>query len=200
MNDIILKGYIKDIKPSHTIQAIEFEQAKLIVPRNNGVEDTLNIKFKKYSNKYKENDVVSLRGNIRSYSYKVAEDRNKVNIYVFTYFDTPEEDENISNRVILDGRICKIAELRHTKSDRDNLHLIIANNIISEDTSKRLNSYIPCIAWNTLARKISKLPVNTKIKIEGTLQSREHKQLQDDGEYKICVTHEVRISSFEVLD
>lgn len=198
MNEVLLKGYIKDIEPSHTIQGVQFDKANIIVPRGTGSEDILNIKFKRFSNRYKENDLVFLKGNVRSYSYKVAENKNKVNIYVFTYFDIPEKD--CSNKVYLDGRICKMGDIRKTKSGKDNLHFIIANNIVSEDSTKRLNSYIPCIAWGNLARDMSKLSINTKLKVEGMLHSREHRQLQDNGEYNICVAHEIFVTSFEVFD
>ena len=160
MNKVTLQGIIKDIEPSHTIDNISYNKARLIVQRSNGREDVLNLKFKKFSNPYKENDTISLTGNIRSYSYKVDSTKNKVNIYVFTYFDAPEIES--SNQVELDGRICKMNELRTTKQGKHNVHFIVANNIVSDDSTKRLNSYIPCIAWGKLAHELSNLPVNTQ--------------------------------------
>lgn len=198
MNSIILKGYIKDIEPSHTIEGVEFNKAHLIVKRDNGKEDILNIKFKKFTNKYQENDLIFLKGNIRSYSYKVQGNKNKVNIYVFTYFDVPEEDVN--NKVEIDGRICKIDPIRKTKAGKHNIHFIVANNITSETSDKRLNSYIPCIAWGKLAKEISKLDVSTKIKLNGELHSREHRRMLADGNYEICVAHELFVTSYEVLN
>lgn len=198
MNNITLKGYIKDIEPSHTIEGVEFNKAHLIVKRDNGKEDILNIKFKKFTNRYQENDLIFLKGNIRSYSYKVQGDKNKVNIYVFTYFDVPEED--INNRADIDGRICKIDPIRKTKAGKQNIHFIVANNIVSENSDKRLNSYVPCIAWGKLAKEISNLSVNTKIKLNGELHSREHRRTLDDGNYEICVAHELFVTSYEVLN
>lgn len=198
MNNITLKGYIKDIEPSHTIEGVEFNKAHLIVKRDNGKEDILNIKFKKFTNKYQENDLIFLKGNIRSYSYKVQGNKNKVNIYVFTYFDVPEED--INNRADIDGRICKIDPIRKTKAGKHNIHFIVANNIVSENSDKRLNSYIPCIAWGKLAKEISKLSVNTKIRLNGELHSREHRRTLDDSNYEICVAHELFVTSYEVLN
>lgn len=198
MNTINLKGYLKDILPSHTIEGVEFNKAHLIVKRSNGKEDILDIKFKKLTNKYKENDLVFLKGNIRSYSYKVLGNKNRVNIYVFTYFDVPENECN--NQAELDGRICKIDPIRRTKTGKNNIHFIVANNITSESSDKRLNSYIPCIAWGKLARELSKLSVNTKIKLNGELHSREHRRMLDDGTYELCVAHELFVTSYEVLD
>lgn len=201
MNDIVLKGILKDIESSHSIDGISFDKAKLITKRSNGDEDVINLRFKTFSNKYKENDEIALKGNIRSYSYKVAEDKNKVVIYVFTYFDEPEEvEESVTNKVVLDGRICKINELRTVKNNKQNIHFILANNLTSTDGTKRLNSYIPCIAWNNLAREMSKLSVNTKLQLKGELHSREYKKIHDNGEVEIRVAHELMVLGYEVLE
>lgn len=198
MNEVILKGYMKDIAPSHTIGGIEFDKAKLIVQRNTGVEDVVELKFKKLTNKYKENDLVFLKGNVRSYSYKVENNHNKVNIYVFTYFDVPEEDD--SNKVLLEGRICKIDTLRKTKQGKNNIHFIVANNIVSENSDKRLNSYIPCIAWGSLAKEISKLKVSDKVRVVGELHSRECRKSTDDGDYQCWIAHEIFVKNIEVFE
>ena len=199
MNKIILSGQLRNIEYSHQIEDIVFNKALLIVPKENGQEDVINLKFKAFSNPYKENDRINIEGNIRSYSYKVDENKNKVIIYVFTYFDRPENEE-IINHVELDGRICKINDLRVTQSGKHNVHFILANNLISSDNSKRLNSYIPCIAWGNLAKELSKLTVNTKLKVIGTLHSREHKKILDNGEIELRVAHELVIDHFEVIE
>lgn len=200
MNEIILNGIIKDIQHSHNIDGIDFDKAKLITKRDDGREDVINLRFKSFTNKHKENDEIFIKGNLRSYSYKVSEDKNKVVIYVFTYFDEPEIDELVNNKVTIDGRICKINDLRTTKNGKHNVHFIIANNLISVDKSKRLNSYIPSIAWGNVAKEISKLNVNTKIKLYGRLQYREHKKIYENGEMEIRGAHELVVTDYEVLD
>ena len=122
MNKQILKGLIRNIQPSHKINNIEYDQADLLVSRQNGKDDVISIKFKKYSNRYKEGDLIELTGNIRSYSQKLPNGKNKVNLYVFTYFDVPEED--LTNHFELDGRICKIEPLRRTKDGKPNIQRI----------------------------------------------------------------------------
>lgn len=202
MNKINLKGILTTIEPSHVIQGIEFNKAHLIVSRTDGKEDVLNIRFKKFSNPYEENQEVTLTGNIRSYSSKQPDGRNKVELYVFTYFDMPElneDDQEDVNSLELDGRICKIEPLRITKGGKHNLHLILANNLIVSDGKKKLNSYIPCIAWGQEAVELSKLPVNSKLKIKGELHSREYKKILEDGSFEFRVAHECVIKSFEVI-
>ena len=197
MNEIILSGTIKNIQHSHSIGEVEFDKAQLICTRDNGREDVINLKFKSFSNPYKNNEQISIKGNIRSYSYKTEDDGNRVIIYVFTYFDQPSQEEVDGAKI--DGRICKINPLRKTKSGKQNIHFIIANNLHSQDNTKRLNSYIPCIAWGSVAKKIQDLSVNTKIKLIGQLHSREHKKRMDNGELEIRLAHEFVVTSFEVI-
>lgn len=200
MNSCILKGILKDIEPSHSIGDVTFDKAKLLVKRASGQEDLINLRYKSFSNKYKDGDCISIKGNLRSYSYKVSEDKNKVVIYVFTYFDEPEEDLDCNNIIQIDGRICKINPIRTNKNGKHNIHFILANNIVNEDSTRRLNSYIPCIAWGTLAKELNKLSVNTQLKVVGELHSREHKKIHNDGEVEIRVAHELHVSSFEVIE
>lgn len=200
MNNAVFNGILKDIQPSHTIDGISFDKAKLICKRDNGKEDVINLRFKSFSNKYNDNDEVCIKGNVRSYSYKISEDKNKVIIYVFTYFDKPDEEELINNKVDIDGRICKINDLRTTRDGKHNLHFILANNLHSTDGHKRLNSYIPCIVWGKMATEMSKLTVNTKVQLQGTLQSREHKKIYADGSMELRVAHELVVYGYEVIE
>lgn len=141
MNTITLKGIIKDIKYSHNINDIEYYKANLLVPRDNGKEDVINIKFKRFSNPYKDGDEIRLKGNIRTFSQQ-KNNKNYVEVYVFTYMDTPDKEEN--NLVELDGRICKKESIRKTKDGKDVLDFILANNISNDKSS--LNAYIPIVA------------------------------------------------------
>lgn len=204
MNKISLKGIIRNIQPSHNINDIEYDKADIVVTRKDGKEDVLNLRFKRFSNRYKDNQEISLRGNIRSYSKQLENGKNKVELYIFTYFDPPELDENdmeISNKFEVDGRICKIDEIRTTKDGKQNIHFTLANNLIIEETNQKLNSYLPCIAWGKLARKIAELKVNDKIEISGELHSREYKKIinQETGEFEFRVAHECVINSITIL-
>ena len=58
MNKISLRGYLRDIQYSHNVGDIEYEKANLICPNSFGKdEDIISLKYKKYSNKYKEGDL-----------------------------------------------------------------------------------------------------------------------------------------------
>ena len=197
MNKLILKGILRNIRPSHTIGGIAYDQADIICARDAIHSDSLSLKFKKYCNKYNDGDMIEISGNIRSYSEKLKNGKNKVNLYVFTYFDLPDIDA--TNHFEVDGRICKIDELRYTSSGKCSIHFIVANNLIIEETNQKLNSYLPCIAWGNLARRIAELHVNDKILITGEFHSREYKKKLDNDEYEFKVAHELFVKSFEVL-
>ena len=199
MNEIKLKGFIRDIKPSHVINGIEYDKANLIVPRENGVEDVINIRFKKFSNFYRENQEIDLIGNVRSYSQQMDNGKNKVDIYVFTYFDRPDNEPTNNNEFEADGRICKLDDIRVLKNGKSNVHFILANNLEFGDNGQKLNSYLPCIAWGKLAKQIRNMKVNDKIKIRGKLQSREYKKFYAENEFDIKVAHEVYVDSIDII-
>lgn len=202
MNTIRLKGILQNIQDSHTINGIEFCKANMLVKRTDNSEDILNIRFKKFSQHYDENQEVTFSGNVRSYSSKLDNGKNKVELYVFTYFDQPDLDENdceYVNFLEVDGRICKVDELRVNRSKKKSIHLILANNLIVSDGAKKLNSYIPCIAKGEIAEELSKLHVNSKIKINGQLHSRQYRKMLEDGTFEFRIAHEVEITSFEQI-
>ena len=201
MNIIILKGYFRDIQPSHIIEGVEYCKSDFIVKNNHtGQDDVISLKFKKFSNKYKDGDYAEIYGNLRSYSYKCEDGTNKVNIYVFTYQNILDVECDSDNYAKIDGRICKKDILRTTKSGKNNFHFTLANNIISENTNQKVNSYIPCVAWGKLAIEMSKLNVSDKIEVIGELHSREYKKQLDNNDIEIRVAHELIVKSFSLVE
>ena len=195
MNEIVLRGYLRDIDFSHYQGNIEYEKANLICPRLGGKEeDVISLRYKKYTNKYKEGDFIELIGNIRSYSSH-TNNKNNVQIYVFTYFDKPEEILN--DNLILDGRICKIEELRYSKTGVPYIHFILANNIFTPD-GKKINSYIPCICYAENANKILSLGVSAEIEIIGELHSHTYKKILSSNEVEFRVAHEVTVKEIKL--
>lgn len=201
MNTIILKGILKNIEYSHNINDIEYYKANLLISRANGKEDLINIKFKKFSlpsyiNQTSNNQEISLTGNIRTFSRKL-DDKNKVDVYVFTYFDEPDI-ENINNYCEIDGRICKKNALRKTIDGKDVLDFIIANNVSTNNQS--LNCYIPCVAWGKCAKMLDKLQIGDNVLIRGQLQSREYKKKISENDFEIRIAHEVSVNNFEKIN
>lgn len=195
MNIVKVKGLLRNIAFSHTIGDVEYCKAELLVPRENGKEDLLDIKFKKFSNTNEENSIVSLSGNIRTFTEKQGE-KNKVHHYIFTYFDIPEEDEDVLNEVVLSGRICKLGELTTLKNQKQLIRFVLANNI--EKGNSSLTSYLHCVAFGVTAKQMSELTVNDRIVIHGEFHSREYKKILDnEGNFEMKVAHEIFVKDFQ---
>lgn len=202
MNEVILKGMLRDITSSHVINGIEYDQANIITARSDGKEDILSLKFKKYTNVYEEGSVVELVGNLRSYSQRLPDGKNKVSLYIFTYFNPPETDtENyadLTNHVTLDGRICKIDPIVTTPNGKTNVHFVIANNIINNN--QKLNNYIPSVAWGKLALSLTDLKVSDKVLVHGELHSRTYRKILPDGDLELRTAHELLVTDLEILN
>lgn len=196
MNNVILRGYLRDIQFSHFQGDIEYEKANLICPRGGGQEeDIISLRYKKFVNKHVEGDFIEIKGNIRSYSTKV-DNKNNVQIYVFTYFDYPEEV--FVENTHIDGRICRINNLCYSSSNVPYIHFILANNIYTNN-GKKINSYIPCTAYGEQAVDLAKYSVNDFINVYGDLHSHCYTKLEnEDKEFKIA--HEIIVKRFEKKD
>lgn len=205
INNIVLKGLLRNVEFSHSIGDIQFYKANLVVKRNDGHEDVINIKCKKYIVADGEQDKqVELKGNIRSYTHKEG-DKNKVDIYVFTYFDKPDEIEldledshfNVNNYFTVEGRICKKNDLRIVDKSKETIHFILANTIANKD--RTLNNYLPCIAWGSMAKKINDMEIGKDAIIKGEIHSREYKKILDNGEIEIRIAHELLVKEIHEL-
>ena len=195
MNQVILNGTIWGISNSHMIGDVQYQKANLTVKNSNGRDSVITIQFKQFQGSMKNGEVVQVVGNLRSYSKKLDDDKNRVSIYVFTYFDQVDSDK--TNFVQIDGRLCKIEPMRYTNDGKNLIHFILANNIIQSGT--KLNSYIPCIAWGKCAKRISKCNINDTICLTGELRSREYKKPLLDNQFEIRVAHELVVNDFEEM-
>ena len=168
----------------------------------NGEEDVFQLRFKHFSNKYKDGQEIELEGNLRSYSEKLIDGKNKVSIYIFTYFDIPEtdaEDHEVINNFAIDGRICKLDQLRISATGKQSVHFILANNIITEGSHQKLNAYIPMVAFGQTAVEIANMHVSDKLLLHGNMNSRTYKKLLDNNELEFKVAYEGIVSDYELI-
>ena len=175
MNRIILRGRIDNIEFSHRINSNNFYKATL------SVQDSLDVIRIQFKNKcpYINGDFVELEGSIRSHTEKLADGKNRVNIYVFTQFNKPSNSYS-NNYFELDGRVCKTDKIRPTKHNQKHMHIILANNIFSYSGKQKLNNYIPVVGYDEFAEVLSKYKVNDRIIIKGFLHSRPYIKTEDD--------------------
>lgn len=179
MNEITLRGTIHNIEFSHKIKNTDFYKAIVEVENPNGGESNfITVKYKQSYCNYGEGDAVALKGNIRSYSYK-ENDKNKVNVYVFTYFDEPES--NATNEFKVDGRVCKINPLYTTKAGNYSLQFILANNLYDESRGLKFNSYLPVVCWGEEALRLSnELKINDIVEVTGSFHTRHYTKTIND--------------------
>lgn len=195
MNRIVLNGVMTNVQFSHNIGDVEFDKAEMIVKRETGQEDLINIKFKKFSNPYQNGQEVALVGNLRSFNESV-DGKDRVNQYVFTYFDSPEDSESdVVNHVEIDGRICKIGELTVLNNGKHIIRFIIANSI-SKGSSK-LTSYIHCVGFGVTAKKIAQFKLTDFVKVTGQFHSRTYKKFIDGDNFELRIAHEVFVKDIE---
>ena len=78
------------------------------------------------------------------------------------------------NQVWLRGTLCKPPILRRTPLGRDICDLLLAVN-----RRYRRADYLPCIAWGAIAQQTARLPVGSRLTVEGRVQSRGYTKTVD---------------------
>ncbi len=133
-------------------------------------------------------ECVKIEGQFRSYN-KREENRTRLVLSVFV-----EEFEIVDglyndNIISLEGYICKTPVYRKTPLGREVADILIAVNRPYGKTD-----YIPSIARGRNACYASELPIGTKIKVIGRIQSREYCRA---GEDEVRIAYEVSVSKIE---
>lgn len=95
-----------------------------------------------------------------------------------------------TNHIELTGYIGKTPYYRLTSLNKREIVdlLLVVNRKFGEV------DYIPCVVWDRNARYASELPVGTKIKVIGRIQSREYCR---QGEEEVRIAYEVSVSKIE---
>ena len=181
-NYVTVTGKVEsDFEFSHKSGNKSFYMTKIAVKRLSDVEDHIQLIVPEtlidtagdYVGK-----CVRVRGNYRSYNNR-GEQKNRVLLAVFTKeitFTDEEPDARKSNRVHLDGYICKTPVYRKTPKGREITDLFIAVN-----RPFRHSDYIPCICWGNNAVIASEYKVGDRVIFleesrAGNIQSRFPKQ------------------------
>ena len=200
-NYLVLIGkIISDKTFSHEIYGESFYVFNLEVPRLSGNEDIIPITI---SERLIENfDLtigrkVVIEGQFRSYnSYENEKNRLVLTVFAKDIIDYKEEqEENVSNEVVLNGYVCKKPIYRKTPFGRE-----ISDILLAVNRAYNKSDYIPCIAWGRNARFCENMEVGTEVKIVGRVQSRTYEKKFEDGRTEQRVAYEVSIGSLEVIN
>lgn len=200
-NHIVLVGKVtSDKRFSHEIYGEKFYVFDLSVPRLSGNSDIIPVTISErlmVNGELPLNTKVTVEGQFRSYN-SYGEGRNRLVLTVFAkdIIDYKEEqEENVSNEVVLNGYVCKKPIYRKTPFGRE-----ISDILLAVNRAYNKSDYIPCIAWGRNARFCENMEVGTEVKIVGRVQSRTYEKKFEDGRTEQRVAYEVSIGSLEVIN
>ena len=128
--------------------------------------------------------------------YENEKNRLVLTVFAKDIIDYKEEqEENVSNEVVLNGYVCKKPIYRKTPFGRE-----ISDILLAVNRAYNKSDYIPCIAWGRNARFCENMEVGTEVKIVGRVQSRTYEKKFEDGRTEQRVAYEVSIGSLEVIN
>ena len=200
-NYLVLIGkIISDKTFSHEIYGESFYVFNLEVPRLSGNEDIIPITISERLIANFDLTIgrkVVIEGQFRSYnSYENEKNRLVLTVFAKDIIDYKEEqEENVSNEVVLNGYVCKKPIYRKTPFGRE-----ISDILLAVNRAYNKSDYIPCIAWGRNARFCENIEVGTEVKIVGRVQSRTYEKKFEDGRTEQRVAYEVSIGSLEVIN
>ena len=200
-NYLVLIGkIISDKRFSHEIYGESFYVFNLEVPRLSGNEDIIPITISERLIANFDLTIgrkVVIEGQFRSYnSYENEKNRLVLTVFAKDIIDYKEEqEENVSNEVVLNGYVCKKPIYRKTPFGRE-----ISDILLAVNRAYNKSDYIPCIAWGRNARFCENMEVGTEVKIVGRVQSRTYEKKFEDGRTEQRVAYEVSIGSLEVIN
>ena len=196
-NVIIISGTIgEDVVFDHQLYGEEFFTTTLMVPRLSGTIDyiPITIPSRILTSFPLEGDRVGIIGQVRSYN-RHTQDGSRLCVTVFAKEIYPvESGETPENRVVLTGYLCKPVVFRTTPFMRE-----IGDMLIAPNRSFNKSDYLPCIAWGRNAHRASEIPVGSRIRAEGRLQSRRYQKVLSDGTVQDRTAYEISCSSIEML-
>lgn len=137
---------------------------------------------------------IEIHGQFRSYNLKEGK-RSRLLLAVFPQEFTFVEGDKATptNRVALDGYICKPPVYRKTPMGREITDLLIAVNRPSGSSD-----YIPCICWGKNACYASAFSVGDHTLLQGRIQSREYIKKTGEDETEKRTAYEVSVNKLEL--
>lgn len=142
-------------------------------------------------------ELVEAEGQFRSFNRHEGT-RNRLVLSVFAreiFFPQEEVEPARTNRIFLDGYLCKAPIYRKTPLGRE-----IADLLIAVNRPYGKSDYIPCIAWGRNARYASGFEVGNRLRIWGRVQSREYTKRISETQLEYRTAYEVSVSKLEFAD
>ena len=201
-NNLVLVGKVASEKRySHEIYGEKFYIFNLEVQRLSSTVDIIPITVSERlltSISLELGKELKVEGQFRSYN-NYENEKNRLILTVFAKeiieINLEENEEEVSNEVILIGYICKKPIYRQTPFGRE-----IADILLAVNRAYNKSDYIPCIAWGRNARFCQNMEVGTEVRLTGRVQSRMYEKKHEDGTVEERVAYEVSVASLEVVN
>ena len=181
-NQVVITGKIAmDFTFSHKICGECFYKAELQVKRLSDSVDTIPVLISEQIadiTKSRVGEFAEIYGEFHSHNLR-EENHTRLELY--------------TNRILLEGTICKPTVYRKTPLKKEITDLLLAVN-----RSFGKSDYIPCICWGSTARYAADLKVGTRVMVWGRIQSREYKKRIEENETQKRIAYEVSINTLEV--
>lgn len=198
-NEVYLQGKIvSDPRFSHETFGKQFYTFDLKVPRLSGTCDILPIVAPKVMcavYNLHEGGMIALKGQFRSFNRVDELGKSKLILSIFAKDLYDYQHGEDCNFISLGGYICKTPVFRTTPFGREITDAMIAVQRLNNHKS----DYIPCIAWGSDARLLSKLVVSKFIELTGRIQSREYEKKYDDGTVETKRAYEVSVNNIVTI-
>ncbi len=139
-----------------------------------------------------QGDYVEINGQIRSYNQN---DGIKTHLVLSLFVKTIQplyDNEDVTNRVFLNGYLCKPPVYRTTPFGRE-----IADILLAVNRAYGKSDYIPVICWGRNAKYVASLPVGANLILSGRMQSRNYQKKSENGEIISKTAYEVSASKLE---
>lgn len=182
---------IEPLKKSHKNKEKTYWRTKISCKRHDSErEDIIPVVLPekvKNANDFKVGDFVAIYGLLRSIYSATA--KSKIRKYVYAFSMEPADVENTRNLVVLEGTIAKPPVFRTTPRGKEITDLQI-------NTVRDTNA---CVCWAANAHKVKDLPVGQKVRLRGSVQSRNYHK-KKDNEVIVFPIIEVSVYFIETVD
>jgi len=111
--------------------------------------------------------------------------------------ESGKERFKCENRVTLAGRLTKDPLISGDDVKRAFFRLAVERRYKKGEDRKKDTSYIPVVAWRSVAEKVAKLGKGSAVRIEGTLRA---SMIEQEGKKEKREVWEVSAFKLEVLD
>ena len=190
----ILTDFIYD----HTVKGEDFFLVKLRVMRLSTSYDDIPLIIPERivdNLQSLEGEYVKVRGEFRSMNKMIGQQNRLIlRLFVKELIKYDGSMVNFPNHIGLDGFVCKKPVYRTTPGGREITDIMLA---VHRGYGK--TDYIPCILWGRNARFARRIPVGTRLRLSGRLQSRIYHKKTEQNEIITREICEISVNTMECV-